>query len=97
MSEVEELKTRRRQLKREISGKLDLLIGHIRQSPSMKRPSMTMKVSGKTVTRSIRKHLLAQAKKMTGNHVRVRELITELSAVNWELLKLEGSQNERVD
>ena len=73
MSEIEELKTRRRQLKRKISGKLDLLIGHIRQSPAMKRPSMTMKVSGKTVTRSIRKHLLEKAKKMTGNHVRVRD------------------------
>lgn len=92
MNRQEELKNRRGRLKKEISGKLDLLIGHIRQSPAMKSPTMTLKVSGKTVTRSVRKHLLEKAKKMTANHLRVRELIKELSEVNWELLKLEEPQ-----
>ncbi len=90
MSTPEELRVRRKQLKKEITGNLDLLIGHLRRSPSMKRPSMTLKVSGKTVTRYVRKHLIAKAKKMNENHRRARELITELSEVNWELLNLEA-------
>ena len=89
MNRQEELKIRQRRLKKEVSGKLDLLIGHIRQSPAMKSPTMTFKVHGKTVTRSVRKHLLDRAREMTANHLEVRELIKELAEVNWELLNLE--------
>jgi hypothetical protein len=89
MSTLEELQARRRQLKKEIAGSLDLLIGHIRQSPSMPRPTMTLKVSGKTVSRYIKKPRLAKARKMNANHLRVRELITALSEVNWAWLNWE--------
>ncbi len=92
MTETEKLKAEQKRLKKEINKNLDLLIGHIRQSPSMKNPSMTLKKDGKTVSRYIRKPILDKARQMTANHVRVRELIHELSEVNWELLTLEGRQ-----
>ena len=77
-------------LKEQIGKNLDLLVGSVVRSPAMMYHSLTTKVAGKTVTRYVRKGLVAKVKKMTDRHKRVRTLIQKLSNVNWELLKLQS-------
>ena len=92
MKRIDLLKKRQTMLKEEICSNLDLLIGTVGRSPAMKQHNLTTKVDGKTVTRYVRKGLVAKAKKMTDCHKRVRSLIQQLSKVNWELLKLESTE-----
>ena len=87
---IEHLKIRQIELKKEISENLDLLMGTINRSPAMMNYGLTTKIDGKTVSRYVRKGLVPVVKKMTDRHKRVREMIKELSDVNWELLKLES-------
>jgi hypothetical protein len=77
-------------LKEQIRNNLDLLMGTVVRSPAMMYHSLTTKVEGRTVTRYVRKGLVAKVKKMTERHKNVRILIQKLSKVNWELLKLES-------
>ncbi len=91
MEDKENLLRKRKELKKKLVGMLNSVMqGHIRKSPAMTRASMTLKVNGKTVTRSLKKKILNKAEKMTKNHLLVRELLKEISEVNWELLKIEG-------
>lgn len=92
MKKIERLKKQQKQLKEQICDNLDLLIGSVVRSPAMLNHSLTTKVEGKTATRYVRKGLVPKAKKMTDRHKRVRKLIQKLSAVNWELLKLESKK-----
>ena len=87
---IEHLKIRQIELKKEISENLDLLMGTINRSPAMMNYGLTTKIDGKTVSRYVRKGLVPVVKKMTDRHKRVREMIKELSDINWELLKLES-------
>ena len=90
MKRIELLKKQRAMLKEQIGKNLDLLVGSVVRSPAMMYHSLTAKVEGKTVTRYVRKGLVAKVKKMTDRHKRVRTLIQKLSNVNWELLKLQS-------
>lgn len=90
MKRIELLKTQQSMLKEQISKNLDLLVGSVVRSPAMMYHSLTTKVEGKTVTRYVRKGLVAKVKKMTDRHKRLRTLIQRLSNVNWELLKLQS-------
>ncbi len=90
MKTVELLKKQQALLKEEICGNLDLLIGSVGCSPKMKSHNLTTKVQGKTVTRSVRKGLVPMVQVMTDRNKRVRTLLQQLSAVNWEILKLES-------
>ena len=90
MKRIELLKKRQSMLKEQIGKNLDLLVGSVVRSPAMMYHSLTTKVEGKTVTRYVRKGLVAKVKKMTDRHKRVRTLIQKLSNVNWELLKLQS-------
>jgi len=90
MESIELLKKQQALLKEQICENLDLLVGSVGCSPRMKHHNLTTKVAGKTVTRNVRKGLVPAAKIMTDRHKKVRTLIQQLSAVNWELLKQES-------
>jgi hypothetical protein len=90
MKRIDLLREHRRLLKQQICENLDLLIGSVVRSPAMMYHGLTTKVAGKTVTRYIRKGLVAKVKIMTERHQKVRTLIQQLSKVNWELLKHES-------
>jgi hypothetical protein len=92
MRRIDLLRKRQAMLKEQIRNNLDLLIGTVVRSPAMMYHSLTTKVEGKTVTRYVRKALVAKVKKMTDRHKRVRVLINKLSKINWELLKLESKE-----
>jgi len=92
MRRLDLLRKRQAMLKEQIGNNLDLLMGTIVRSPAMMYHSLTTKVEGKTVTRYVRKALVAKVKKMTDRHKRVRVLINKLSKINWELLKLESKK-----
>jgi len=92
MRRIDLLRKQQATLKEQICSNLDLLIGTVVRSPAMMYHSLTTKAEGKTVTRYVRKGLVAKVKKMTDRHKRVRRLIQKLSKVNWELLKLESKE-----
>lgn len=92
MKRIDLLRKQQAMLKEQICENLDLLLGTVVRSPAMMYHSLTTKVDGKTVTRYVRKGLVAKVKKMTERHKKVRTLIQKLSKVNWELLKLESKQ-----
>jgi hypothetical protein len=90
MKRADLLRKRQAMLKEQICDNLDLLVGSVGRSPAMLQHNLTTKVDGKTVTRYVRKGLVAKVKKMTHRHKKVRSLIVKLSKVNWELLKIES-------
>jgi hypothetical protein len=92
MKRIDLLKEHQRLLKEQITENLDLLIGSVVRSPAMMYHGLTTKIAGKTVTRYVRKGLVAKVKIMTQRHKKVRALIQQLSKVNWELLKLESEK-----
>lgn len=88
--QIDRLTKRQQRLKEQIGGNLDLLIGTVGKSPVMRHHNLTTKIDGKTTTRYVRKGLVQAVRKMTARHAKVKVLISELSRVNWELLKLEN-------
>ncbi len=90
MPKADFLKRRKDKLKEQIISNLDLLIGSIGKSPAMKYHNLTTKVKGKTVSMYVRKGFVPKAKTMTRRNKKVQLLLSKLSKVNWELLKLES-------
>ena len=88
--QVERLIKRRERLKEQISRNLDLLIGSVGKSAAMRHHNLTTKMEGKTKTVYVRKGLVGAVRKMTARHAKVKQLIAQLSKVNWELLKQES-------
>jgi hypothetical protein len=88
--QIERLIKRRERLKEQINRNLDLLIGSVGKSAAMRQHNLTTKVDGKTVTVYIRNGLVEAVRKMTTRHAKVKQLIAQLSKVNWELLKQES-------
>jgi hypothetical protein len=86
------LRKRKQKIQNQISKNLDVIIGTLGKSPAMKQHNLTTKVNGKTVTRYVRNGLVPQVKKMTLRHQKVKNLMQELSLINWELLKLESKE-----
>lgn len=87
MSAQQKLLKRQRDLKKKISASLDLLMGSVVKSPTQSGYYLTDKVEGKTVTRYLRKSIRREAQDMTKNHRKVRTLLRQISAINFELLK----------
>ena len=87
MTHVQLLEKRQQLLKRQIADSLDLLIGSIGKSPTMRGHNLTTKVAGKTVTRYVRNDLVAQARAMTRRYHKLWRLLLQLSRVNWQLLQ----------
>lgn len=82
------LEFRRDQLHRQINAALELLQGSLHRNPSQRGYHLTTKVKQKTVTKYVRQEWVAQVRAMTGNHLKMRRLLTRLSDVNWRLLQL---------
>jgi hypothetical protein len=87
MSANQKLLKRQRELKKKIIAHLNVLMGSVVKSPTQSGYYLTDKVEGKTVTRYLRKSIRREAQQMTSNHRRVRALLRQLSAVDFEILK----------
>jgi hypothetical protein len=92
MNQSPKLQQRQEQLKQQINQRLDLLIGSVVRSPSMGGWCLTDKVAGKTVTRYVRKSVIADAQRMSRNCQRLWKLLRQLSRVNWQLLQEKSRQ-----
>jgi hypothetical protein len=95
MTQLELIELRRQRLKAQIASRLDLLIGSVHKTPSQSGYHLTAKAEGKSVTKYVRKELVPQAKEMTGNHLQVRKLLRQLSALNWRWLQLQDQSSSR--
>lgn len=82
------LRFRQEQLQRQIQAALHLLQGSLHKNPSQRGYHLTTKVKQKTVTKYVRQDLVPEVRVMTRNHLKVRQLLSRLSEVNWRLLKL---------
>jgi len=86
-SKLNQLLQRQAQLKTQIAGHLDILIGSVVKSPSMSGYCLTDKVHGKTVTRYVRKSVATEAIQMTRRTQKLWKLLRKLSGINWDILK----------
>jgi len=89
MTQLELVEHRRQKLKDQIQCHLDLLIGSVHKTPSQGGYHLTAKADGKTVTKYVRKEFVPLAMEMTLNHLHVRKLLRQISAVNWRWLQLQ--------
>ena len=83
------LDQKRQLFKQQINDNLDILIGSV-CSKGPQDPegcNLTFKVNRKSKGRHIRKPLIPTVREMTKRHQKLKQLIQELSDVNWELLK----------
>ncbi len=92
MKRVDLLKKRQARLKEKIYDNLDLLVGTVGKSPSMKYHNLTNKVNGKTVSKHVTDDIAPTVKKMVKRHKKVKSLIWDLAEVNWKLLKIESKK-----
>ena len=88
MASVTTLLKKRKRVLGKISDNLDFLIGSI-SSKGLKYEAynLTTKVNGVTKTKHIPKEALPLVRKMTGRHQKLKELLKELSEVNWLLVR----------
>jgi hypothetical protein len=84
------LKQKKQRLAREIHAKLDFLVGSVTSQGSRPGFSLTFKEDGKTRSKYIRTSMVDEVRKMTARHQELKELLKELSLVNWEILKAEN-------
>ena len=87
MSHRQLLEERQQLLKQQIADCLDILMGSLGKSPSMRGHNLTTKVAGKTVTRYVRSELVPQAREMIRRYQKLWRLLLQLSKVNWQLLQ----------
>jgi len=88
---VYELQQRRQLLCDRIAANLDILIGSV-STKGPKRPgyNLTFKLDGVTRSRHIRKEDLEKVRLMTARHKKLKQLIQQLSDLNWEILTLQS-------
>jgi hypothetical protein len=84
---VYELQQQREQLCRQIAATLNILIGSV-STKGPKRPgfNLTFKLDGVTRTRHIRKEDLDKVRLMTARYKKLKQLIHQLSDLNWLIL-----------
>lgn len=87
------LKQKRDRLVREISANLEFLSGSVTSQGPRGGFSLTFKEGGKTRSKYIRTSMLEEVRKMTSRNQKLKELLNELSMVNWEILKAENAPN----
>ena len=88
---VYELRQRRHLLAERIAASLDILIGSV-STKGPKRPgfNLTFKLDGVTRTRHIRAQNLERVRLMTERHKKLKQLIQQLSDLNWQILTLQS-------
>jgi hypothetical protein len=81
------LQQKRQVLCDRIAANLDILIGSV-STKGPKRPgfNLTFKLEGVTRSRHIRREDLEKVRQMTARHKVLKQLIQELSDLNWEIL-----------
>jgi hypothetical protein len=84
---IVQLESRRERLHKEITNNLDFLAGSVTSQGPRGGFSLTTAQNGKTRTKYIRATLVGEVRKMTKRHRKLKELLKELSEINWELLK----------
>ena len=88
MNQRQLLERRQQLLKQQIADSLDILIGSLGKSPSMRGHNLTTKAGGTTVTRYVRRDLAPQVREMIRRYQKLWRLLVQLSRVNWQLLQL---------
>jgi hypothetical protein len=88
---VYQLQQRRQRLAERIGRNLDILIGSV-STKGPKRPgfNLTFKLKGVTRTRHIRAADLEKVRLMTARHKKLKQLIQQLSDLNWQILALQS-------
>lgn len=88
MASVTTLLKKRKRVLGKISDNLDFMIGSV-SSKGLKYEAynLTTKVNGVTKTKHIPIEMLPLVRKMTGRHQKLKELLKELSEVNWLLVR----------
>lgn len=88
MAHVYELRRKRKRLVQQIEDNLDFLIGSV-SSKGLKSEAynLTTKIAGKTRTKHIPKDMVPVVRRMTKRHQELKEIMKELSEVNWLLAK----------
>jgi hypothetical protein len=90
MEQIDILRKQQKRLSEDITAQLEFfLIGTVAKSPSMTGHGLTTKVKGKTVSLYVRKDIAKKATEMTRRYKMLWLLIQKLSALNFEILKLE--------
>jgi hypothetical protein len=84
---IPKLESRKERLHKESAANLDFLIGSVTTQGPRGGFSLTCAERGKTRGRYIRNTLVEEVRRMTGRHRTLKELLKELSEVNWLLLK----------
>jgi hypothetical protein len=86
------LQQKNERLRNEILGNLDFLIGSVTTQGVRGGWNLTSAEKGKTRTKYIRTGMVKEVEVMIERHRRLKELLKELSEVNWALLKAKGSR-----
>jgi hypothetical protein len=82
------LQHKKERLKREVLNNLDFLVGSVTSQGARGGFNLTSGEKGKTRSRYIRRGQLEEVRAMIERHRKLKELLKELSGVNWELLKV---------
>lgn len=82
------LRQKQERLKREIINNLDFVIGSVTTQGIRGGFNLTTGEKGKTRTKYIRRALLQDVRAMIERHRQLKELLKELSEVNWALLNV---------
>lgn len=85
-----QLRQQKERLHKEVAANLDFLIGSVTAQGARGGFSLTTAKDGKTRTKYIRTNAVEEVRRMTERHRRLKDLLKELSIVNWELLKAKG-------
>lgn len=81
------LQQRKERLKREVLANLNFLFGSVTTQGPRGGFNLTTGEKGKTRTRYIRRGQLEEVRVRIERHRKLKELLKEISDVNWELLK----------
>lgn len=85
-----QLTQKKERITREIHTNLDFLAGSVTSQGPRGGFSLTFKEDGKTRSKYIRTSMVKEVRRMTRRHQKLKELLKELSEVNWEILKAQN-------
>jgi hypothetical protein len=84
------LQQKKERLAREVNANLEFISGSVTSQGPRGGFSLTFKENGKTRSKYIRTSMVDEVRRMTRRHQKLKELLRELSEVNWEILKAEN-------
>jgi len=87
MTSIPTLMKRRDRLVVQVQDHLDFLVGSVSTKGfAFPAYNLTTKVDGKTRSRHIPKDMVPLVRRLTTRHRKLKSLLQELAAVNWELI-----------